>query len=168
VTEEPAVALALVDEHVVLARDVERAIGLDRGEDVLDRVELVQGAQVHVVARVHDERRPLRQRIDARDALLERPDHIGVRWLVEPDVTVADLHEAERPRCARGAHITQRTRGEAAASERPHDAGPGPRHALQEALAVDAVAHLTITVPCMNGWIEQMYLMDPFLRTVWV
>ena len=55
------VALALIQEDVVLAGYVEDAIRFDRAQDLPGRIEFADLAQVDVVARVDDEGRALGQ-----------------------------------------------------------------------------------------------------------
>ena len=71
---------------------------------------------------------PLRLRVDLRDRLAQAGDRVRVRRLVEADMAVADLHEAEggiRLHCA----LQQRAGVRDAALHHPQRAGTGPRHA---------------------------------------
>ena len=61
---------------------------------------------------------------------------------MEADVTIADLHEAERGRGCGGFALDDVGQGrgdDPVADDAEDDARPGPGHAYQEALAVDAV-----------------------------
>ena len=89
------------------------------------------------IAGVQDERRLFGSRFDLRDCGTERGGDISVRGLVEPDMAVADLDEAEAAHAR--AVSDGATRGpfdrhalEHAACQCPHCARADPGHALQE------------------------------------
>ena len=63
---------------------------------------------------------------------------IGIGGLVEADMGVADLDEAEPPPSA-ACRIAEQHGARHAAGDGPQHAGAGPGHAFQEAAAVDAV-----------------------------
>jgi len=88
---------------------------------------------------------------------------------------IADLNEAEIT-LASVACLRQIARRKDAGAQRPHDAGAGPGHALEKSATVDIVgvvvfvedgvtrpversgawvAHWTITLAVMNGWMAQ-------------
>jgi hypothetical protein len=136
------VALALIQEDVVLAGDVEDAIRFDRAQDLPGRIEFADLAQVDVVARMDDEGRALGQSVDVADGLFKGSDHVRVRPLVEADVRVGDLHEAEVRRRAGGVRmqsIGQSHRGDLAADEGRHNPRPRQRGAFEKALPGDAL-----------------------------
>src|SRR5581483_7486300 len=93
-----AVALAeglrVVALGVVLAGDV-MDVGLDALQDLARRVELGGLREVRDVARVEHEVGRLREGVDLLDRLLDRDGRVGVRLLVEAEVSVADLDERE-------------------------------------------------------------------------
>ncbi len=89
------VALAIVGQNVVLARDVKHPLGLDPPNDLVRRIELARLRELADVACVKDERRPVGQGVDPFDRRLERRGDVGVRFLAEADVAVADLGEEE-------------------------------------------------------------------------
>ena len=89
------------------------------------------------IAGVQDERRLFGCRLDLRDRGTQRGGDIGVRGLVEPDMAVADLDEAEAAHPRTVTHGA--TRGlfdrhalEHTARQGPHRARADPGHALQE------------------------------------
>ena len=84
------------------------------------------------------------RRVDLVDRQLQRPGDVLVGRLVEADVAVADLHEAEaccqrglRYRCVGGGG-KESGRGHAA-RHRPQKAGARPGHAAEKISPVDAV-----------------------------
>jgi hypothetical protein len=85
---------------------------------------------------VQDEGRRLGLRLDSGDGRAQRTGHVDIGRLVEADVAVADLHEAESPGAMRHRpvrhRLPQRRSLERAAGHRPHRAGAYPCHALQE------------------------------------
>src|SRR5262245_147550 len=89
------VAPAIVLEHVVLAWDVEDG-ERQFGQHLLQRVKLRRLRQMRQVTRMKDKRRRLGRSLDFRDCGAQRRCDVGVRRLVESDMAVADLDEAER------------------------------------------------------------------------
>src|SRR5215471_14741794 len=76
--------------------------------------------------------------LDLADCFLERTEGIGVGWLVEPDMAVADLQEGQPARfgsrrLADNAHRTRHT-----ACNGPQHAGTGPGLAFQDLAPADA------------------------------
>ena len=103
------------------------------------------------VAGVDDEVGLARHRGDPGDRLAVGGARVGVdRRLGEADMAVADLHEAERPGRPRGRGRLQADRGGHAAGQRPDQAGPGPRHAFQEAAAAFAGLAIFVVVRCAH------------------
>src|SRR5439155_784191 len=92
--ESLQVALAVVLEYVVLAGHVEHR-HRQVGKDLLYRVEFSSLRQVRQIARVEHECRRFRVGFDLRDRGAQCRRDIGVRGLIEPDVTVADLDEVQ-------------------------------------------------------------------------
>src|SRR5713226_686584 len=88
---------------------------------------------------MQQKRRTVWQRADAVNGLLECAGDVHVGDVLEADMAVADLNEAEVTTSG-GAGLRQTTRRENASAQRPYDAGPGPGHALEEAAPVDAVS----------------------------
>ena len=97
--ESLQVALAVVFEHVVLAGHVEHR-QRQLGQHLLQRVELRRLRQVREIAGVQHERRRFGCRLDLRDRRAQRRGDVGVRRLVEADVAVADLDEAQAAHAA--------------------------------------------------------------------
>ena len=89
------ILLAAVEEHVVLARDVERALDTRALEDLGDRVERARLLAVRLVAGVKQERGHGAQRIHPVDHLLQGGGGVLVGLALEAHVRVADLHEPE-------------------------------------------------------------------------
>src|SRR5262249_4308219 len=123
-------------------------------------VELLGFGEVAQIARVHDEIRLARQRVDLVDGRLKCADHIAVGLAVETDVRVADLHECRR----RTGNVCRRR--DVGTAERPadqtgrrqtvHHARAAPCHAFEEAAAIDLVLRIhqlppTTTTPFMYG-----------------
>ena len=94
-TVPPQVFLAAVEKDVVLAGHVERALRLHALEQLGHRVEGPRFLTMGLIAGVQHEGRARGQRVHAVDDLLERGRGVRVGLALEPDVRVADLHEAE-------------------------------------------------------------------------
>jgi hypothetical protein len=79
-------------------------------------------------------------------ASVQRSGHVLVGRLVEADLTVADLNEAEvrSVRAVRGSTVFCRGGKEPgrwhAASHRPQKAGAGPGHAAEKTASIDSIA----------------------------
>ena len=136
---------AFVDQHVVLAGDV---VDVEPGalDQRLRRVELGLLREVADVAGVQHEGRLWPQGLDSLDGQAERAGDVGVGGLVEADMAVADLDEAEpaRGRLGRLGGADQ-PRARHAAGDRPEHARPDPGHAAQQAAPVDDfVTHLRL------------------------
>ncbi len=83
------------------------------------------------------------QRVDLVDGQLEGAGDVLIGGLVEADVAVADLDEAEL-RCAfrhrlLAARRSEELRGGHASGNGPYQAGSGPGHAAEKVATVDAV-----------------------------
>src|ERR1700730_12104022 len=92
------------------------------------------------VARVQQEFRRLCQPIDFVHGRLQGPNHVRIGWLVEAQVAVADLYEAEVYAVYMSIHaLGEGTRHWNATAHRPHQSRTRPRHALQETAPVDAI-----------------------------
>src|SRR5207302_205130 len=79
-------------------------------EHLIRRIELRRLREMADVTGVNQEIGRCRHCGDALDGLPERADHVAVRGLVESDVAVADLHEAEvagRLRATRSENVAQ-------------------------------------------------------------
>ena len=86
--------LAVVADHVVLARHIMNVL-LDALEELRCGVELLRLREMRHVAGVEHHRRRLRQFADAVDRRLQCRVGVRVGFLVEADMTVADLHKGE-------------------------------------------------------------------------
>ena len=79
----------------MLTRYVERVLGPTALENLIECVELLRLRQLRDIACVNKERRWSGHRVNAIERNLERRSNILVRFLAEPDMTIADLQEAE-------------------------------------------------------------------------
>src|SRR5215470_3266098 len=93
--EASEVFLAAIGEHVVLAGNVEHARGPRVLESFGHRVEGSRFLSMSDVARMNDERRGWLEGLDPCDGLRECAERIRIRFSLEADVRVTDLHEAE-------------------------------------------------------------------------
>src|ERR1700685_4672616 len=86
----------------------------------------------------------LRQRDDFAHGLLKRAKRVGIGWLVEADMAVADLQECQALGFLRLrlAHDAQRVRH--AAGDGPQHAGADPGHAFENFASVDAIVAVEI------------------------
>src|SRR5689334_7126882 len=82
---------AIVGRDIMLAGDVEHAIGMNPLDDLVRRVELLCLRELRDVARMQDERWTLGKGIELRDGQAEGRGDVLVRFLIEADVTVRDL-----------------------------------------------------------------------------
>src|SRR5580658_2705660 len=87
--------LAVIVEHVVLARNVEDAAGFEALERFRQSVKLFPLGKLCEVAGVQNERGRRWQRVDLGNRLAQRCRHIRVGVLVESDVAIAYLHETQ-------------------------------------------------------------------------
>ena len=79
----------------MLARYEEDLADLGGLQDLIHGVEFLRLGKMADVAGVDQERGRRWQRIDARHGFLQRSDDVLIGRLVEADMAVADLHEAE-------------------------------------------------------------------------
>ena len=139
------VLFAIVIEHIVFARHVENLFGFASLENLFERVELFGLGKMRQVAGVEDELRRRGQGVDLGDRLLQRAEHVLVRFLVEPDVTVADLHERKVSGngrfgfCCDDIGWPQNAGGKDAARTGPKHPRAGPGHAFEKAAPVEAI-----------------------------
>src|SRR5260221_1545813 len=135
------VPCAVVRRDVMLAWDVEDAIGLQTLQHVAGGVELLRLRELGDIACVQHEGRALWQRVHSRYGLLKRRRHILVCFLAEADVTVADLDEEDALSLCVGEE-RQSTHGRGrrdSGRHSPQRRGAGPRHTTQKASAIQAV-----------------------------
>ena len=134
------ILLPAVGEDVVLAGHVEDTARPDALEVLGDRVERAGLLRMREVPSMEHEGWLGRQRVDLRDRLLHRADHVLVRLALEADVGVADLNEAEvTGRGAPGRGVRQAAGREDSTTDGPKQPRTGPGHALEESATVDAV-----------------------------
>ena len=100
------IQLSVVDGGVVFAGHVEDLAA--RSENLIERVELRGLGGMRQVAGVDQEIRSCGSGIDLAQCSLERGSDVGVRWLVEADVAVADLDEGEVGLCGRLHRLAER------------------------------------------------------------
>ena len=126
----------------MLAGNVEDAVRLEALERLRESVELFWFRQLREVARVENERWRCGQRIDLGNGLTKRRCHVRIRCLIEADMAIADLNEAEIP-CEVPylllQHIAQGIRFQNAALQKTKSARAGPGHAFQKSATIDAV-----------------------------
>src|SRR4029077_2043842 len=101
------VLLAIVADDVVLAGD-EMGVELRPLEDLPGGIELGRLRQMRDIAGMQHHRRLLRQRRDLVERELQGSVRVGIGFLVEPDMAVADLDEAE-PARRRGKRLATET-----------------------------------------------------------
>ena len=93
--EAVQVLFAVVGEHVVLAGNVENPSRFGALEDLLGRVKFRRLGELRNIAGMQQEIRGRRRAVDAIDGDLECRGDVGIGFLAESDVGVADLDEAE-------------------------------------------------------------------------
>ena len=145
-SEAVEIGFAIVAGDIMFAGHVKNLLGFYGLHQLVNGVEFICAGQMGKIARMQDKIRRDRHRVDARNRLLERANHVLVdRFLVEADVRVADLHKTKTPlfdhavriRCARPPG--QKRRAEHSAGDGPKHPRSGPSHARQKPPAVNAV-----------------------------
>src|SRR5208282_1376875 len=108
---------------------------------LIQRIELTRLRELTQIASVNDEIRCVEHRVDLVDRGLQGSGDVRIGWLVETDVTVADLHESEVRAFAGLSPIVfgECARDRNAAAHGPDQACTRPCHALQEPASVDSV-----------------------------
>jgi hypothetical protein len=93
------------------------------------------------VARMNKEVWRALQGVDLADRLLQRRGNVSVSCLVEADMAIAYLNEAECSTSVRLMlrHLPEGFRTKHSSAYRPNHAGASPSHALQKTAAVYAV-----------------------------
>src|SRR5512135_280262 len=94
-TEATEVLLAVIADHVMLTGHEERLVGLQLPHRLGKRVELVRLGEMREVTGMHDEVGCHGLRVDLGNGLAQRRRYIGVGCLVEADMRITQLHEAE-------------------------------------------------------------------------
>ena len=156
----------MTDEIVLAGKDDQRRAQLR--EDVFRRSELLGFGEMCHVAGVYDELRLVRQRVDSVDRRLQGGGDVGICLLVKADVTIANLHEIDRPRDAARQGGTGH---ESAGAHRVGDPRSGPGDMSEKIFSLHQCmprAARTTIVPFMYGCSEQKYGYFPGLviRTV--
>src|SRR6476660_6500548 len=131
------IARAAIRAHVVFAGHVEGFAGTNFTEDLICRVELGGLRELGDIARMEEKRWLNRERVDLADRRAKSRADVRVGGLVEPDVTVADLHEEELSLLWRLCAEPGRARD--ATTDRPQETRSYPSHAAQEVAPIDAV-----------------------------
>src|ERR1022692_1975410 len=108
---------------------------------LIKRVEFTRLRELTQITGVNDEIRWVGHGIDFVDRRLQSGGDVRISWLVEADMTVADLDKAEVPGSAAtfAAAFGECPRYGDAAAQGPDQAGTRPCHALQEPAPVDAI-----------------------------
>src|SRR5690242_2879647 len=126
-------------EHVMLARHEEHRQP-KLFQHLLGVIELLIAGELRDVAGVNDEIGPVRQRLHLGDGFAEGSTSVGIGWLVEADVAVADLRKRERlgdhVLGGRGKRCVESYRAADPAFKSEQGAGARPRHALEKSAAV--------------------------------
>src|SRR5208283_956869 len=136
------ILLALIVKDVVLTRHKEDIFGAGCLEQLIYRVKLFGFREMADVASVQYESWWDWQGIDLVHRGLQCTHNVRIRCLVEPHVAITDLDEAKFslgcmfPELGKA---TQAVRTEHPAFDHAKGARPRPRHALQEAAAINSV-----------------------------
>src|SRR5436305_14552945 len=104
------------------------------------------------IAGVDHEGRFYRHRLDFADRLLERADRVGIGRLVEADMAVADLQEAQPGRLGGLRRADKAERARYPARNGPEHAGAGPGHAFQHPPAANAAAMFIVIAHRQSPW----------------
>src|SRR6185503_1267375 len=89
------IEFTVVSKHIVLARHVVNLTRTRTFHDLRGRVKLLGRSQMRDITRVNHKRRPLLERVDLVNRLLQCLCNIVIRIPVEPDMTIANLNKAE-------------------------------------------------------------------------
>src|SRR5260370_2312004 len=127
------------------------------------RIEFTRLRELTQIAGVNDEIRFVGHRIDLVDRRLQSGGDVRVCWLVETDLTVADLDKAEVRAFAGifAVSFGECPRYRYATAHGPDQACTRPRHALQEPATVDA-----IVVEILQSLIDKILLLVWHLPSV--
>src|SRR5215475_16075256 len=98
------------------------------------------------VAGVDHERGFYRQRLDSVDGFLVGAGRVGIGWLVEANMAVADLQECQASGALRHRFVDDAERARHTARYRPQHSGSSPGHAFKDLATADAEASLLIVV----------------------
>ena len=96
VIEELEVTVHAFIDRVVFARHRVYAIDTEFLQHLTRLGEFLGLRQMAHIARVHDEGRPLGQRVDVGDRAAQAPHDVGIGFLAKADVRIADLYESQR------------------------------------------------------------------------
>src|SRR5580692_6899596 len=135
----------------MLAGNKEYLLRFGTFQHLVERIVLGSFGSVAQVACMNNEVGLLGQSVDLVDGRLQGGRYIGIRRLIKPHVTVADLDEVEFS--LRLLHVlAKRLRRQNAAAERPENAGACPSHAIQKPAAVNAIG-----VVVVSDYFRQVY-----------
>src|SRR5215470_14214756 len=98
------------------------------------------------VAGVDHERGFYRQRLDSVDGFFVGAGRIGIGWLVEANMAVADLQECQASRALCHRFVDDAERARHTARYGPQHSGSSPGHAFKDLATADAAASLLIVV----------------------
>jgi hypothetical protein len=143
---------------VMLARNRMQLRGPQLAEQLLGRVEFRGLGQMRDVAGVNDQRRLRRHAVDVVDCLGQRAIDVRIRFLVEADMRVADLHEQRLAQIG-GSVFVGGGHGQVDGHQYPTrqcKQGPGSAvsHAFQRVAARQrhfVVGHIPLQVSCGSG-----------------
>src|SRR5579862_5290963 len=133
---------AVVVEYVMFAGNIEDALGLQALERFGQRVELRRFREMSEVAGMQNERRGRRQCIHFGNRFTQGGGHVRIGRLIETDMAIADLNEAEV--ALEVTHVVLHDIAQREGLQNPafhHAERPGarPGHTLQEPTTIDAV-----------------------------
>src|SRR5581483_5151806 len=127
----------------MFARNIVNLFWFGAPEHLIQIVELRRFGIVAEVTGMNQELRLIRQRIDLVHGRLEGRNHIRIGWLVEADVSVADLNEVELSPSVLFV-LAECPGAQNTATHGPDDSRAGPSHAFQKPPAVDAVGIVVV------------------------
>src|SRR5271165_5588351 len=140
--ETLVIFFAVVVQYIVLTGDVENILRGGALQNLLNAVEFFRLREMADIPRMQQEFRRRRQRVNFIDSSLQGSRNIRIRRLVETHVTVADLHETQLALHVARAHLCKAAHAVGFQNAALHDAERArsrPRHAFQEAAAIDPI-----------------------------
>src|SRR5690348_16346416 len=137
-----SVLLPVIVEDVMLPGHIEHLSRMASFKDLIQCVELLRLGKVSEVAGVQPKGRSFGQRVDLGHRLSQGSRDVLVGFLIESNMTVADLDKTQigsGGSARRIGSLVESLRSENTAGHGPEHAGSSPSHAFEEPAAVDAV-----------------------------
>src|SRR5215471_8981082 len=135
--------LAVIVEHVVLARNIKYVFGCRAFQDLIDRIKLFWFREMADIAGMQHELGGCSQTVNFVHRRLQCPRDIRIGRFIESHVAVADLYEAQltRSRClvSRLGHLTKAIGLKYTALHDAESPSPRPCHAFQESPPVYSI-----------------------------